>query len=116
MSDTTQDAAEWLTGDDSNGRPEVTGELLGTDGDHTITVVDVTPDELDNLAGTVDDGEADTEAMRAAVTEYLVKPDVSAADIPIRRLNILFASMIRIWSGETDISPAFEQIQTPGNG
>jgi len=110
----SDDTAAWLTGEDAD-QPTATGTIPGTD--HEITVVDVTEAQLDALEGDIDDAEADMEAKKAAIRDFLVKPDVDPDDMPLRRRNLLWAGMFRIWSGADDIGPAMDELQVPeGNG
>lgn len=115
MSDTS--GADWLTGDDSD-QPTATGTIIGTDIE--IEVVDVTQDDLDELAGAVEDGEPDMEAKHDAIREYLVAVEGDDPPDPeemlLRRKNVLWMSMSRVWSGAEDIRPAMEELQLPGNG
>jgi hypothetical protein len=116
MSDTS--GADWLTGA-GDDRPTATGTIVDTDIE--ITVVEVTSAQLDALDGSVENGTADEEAMDNGIREFLV--DVGGDEPPdpdemlLRRKNLLWMSMMNIWSGAEDILPAMQEMSLPeGNG
>ncbi|QLH82459.1 hypothetical protein [Halosimplex pelagicum] len=108
---TTDDTAEWLQSKDTI---EAT---LHVDGDELpIEVEDITRDELDALESQAQEGpDAEDEAIRNAIREYLDEPDVDPDEMPMRKRSVLWFAMQQAWSGVEDIQAAMDEIDLPGN-
>lgn len=111
--DTDTDAtAEWLTDPDT-----IEATITRSDApDLPIEVRDITRDELVALEERSEGGpQAEEEAIRHAIREYLVEPDVDPDTVVMRKRQMLFVAMQRAWSGEQEIRAAMEELELPGN-
>lgn len=108
---TTDDTADWLQSKDT---VEAT---LHVDGDELpIEVEDITRDELEALEAASEGGpEAEDEAIRSAIRDYLVSPDVDPDAMPMRKRSLLWFGLQQAWSGVEDIQAAMDEIELPGN-
>lgn len=107
----TSDTADWLKEADT-----IEATLHADDREFPIEVEDVTRDQLDALEERSKGGpEAEDEAIRQAIREYLVAPDVDPDAIPMRKRSLLFFGMQQAWSGVEEIQAAMEEMQLPGN-
>lgn len=106
----SDDTSDWLT-----EREELEADLGDTG--HSITVLDVTEAELNELEAMADDGdEGEVEAIKHAIREYLLEPDVDPEEMMMRKRQLVWVSMQRVWSGADEIKAAFEDLDLPGNG
>jgi len=113
MSDSYDDTAEWLT--DTTDTIERSFEEGGQQ--RTIEVKEITEGELENIESKAAEGpEAEAEAMKTAIDEYLVRPDVPVEDIPMGKRNTLFIHMQLAWSGLEGVEAALDDINIDGLG
>lgn len=102
------DTADWL-----QSRDTIERDLDG----HPIEIRDITEAELEKLEErAAGDPEAEAEVIKEAIDEYLVEPDVPAADIPMNKRQRVWFAMQLAWSGAEDIQAAMEELQIPGQG
>lgn len=111
MSDNYDSTADWLTEADT-----IEHTIPQEDGDDLpIEVQDITQDELERIEAKAQEGiDAEAEAYREAIDEYLVEPDVDASEIPMQRRNMLFFHMSLAWSGVEEVSAAMDDMEIPG--
>jgi hypothetical protein len=106
---TTRDTQDFLTSSD-----RIDGVVEHGGRSYPITVEVPTVGELQDIedAAATGDEEAALDAMRTAIDEYLVEPDLTAADIAVSRLEPLFAGMMAAWTDSDDIDAALEEVET----
>lgn len=118
---TTDDTADWLQSKDTI---EATLHVEELDDELPIEVEDITRDELEALeehskagpdASDEEAADAEDEAVRQAIREYLVAPDVDPDDMPMRKRSLLWFGLQQAWSGVEEIQAAMDEIEMPGN-
>lgn len=113
MSDnhTTEDTAEFLT-----SRDTIEATLHVDDTEFPIEVRDVTRDELEAIEERVaDDPEAEDDAIRELIREYLVSPDVDPDAMMMRKRQLVWFGIQQAWSGVEEIQAAMNELDVPGN-
>jgi len=114
MSDNYDDTADWLT--DADDTIEET--IPRDDGaDLDIEVKEITEAELEAIEEKSQQGPADeAEAVKRAINEYLVSPDVEAEAIPMGKRSKLFLFMNVAWSGASELEATMEELNVPNEG
>lgn len=108
---TTNDTGEFLT-----ERDTIEATLHVDDREFPIEVRDVTRDELEDIEDKSGDGpEAEEEAMREVIREYLVAPDVDPDEMMMRKRHLVWFGIQEAWSGVKDIQAAMDELELPGN-
>lgn len=113
MSDNYEETEDWLTNTDDT--IERTWEEDGEE--RTIEVKEITEGELERIESKATEGpEAEAEAMKTAIREYLVRPNVPVREIPMGKRNTLFVHMQLAWSGLENVQATLDDINIDGLG
>lgn len=114
MSDNYEETADWLTDTDDT----IEETIPRDDGsDLDIEVKEITEAELEAIEEKSQQGPADeAEAVKRAINDYLVSPDVDAEDIPMGKRSKLFLYMNIAWSGVGELEATMEELELPDQG
>jgi len=105
---TTRDTEEFLT---SSTTAEGVVEHDGTQ--YPITVEVPSIGEIQRIEDAASQGqEAEFDALRGAIDDYLVAPDLDAYDVAVDRVEPLFEGMLRAWTGSDEIDMAMTEVET----
>jgi len=111
MSDNYEETEDWLT--DTEDTIEETIDVPGGP-ELPIEVKEITEEKLEAIEEKASEGpEADAEATKRAIDEYLVKPDVDVEDVPLGKRNQLFVAMMLAWSGISAATATVEELDLP---
>jgi len=101
-----EDTADALT---STATVETTLTLDGDD--YPLQVEEIKEADLQQIEDqAADNPEAEAEAIKAAIREYLVEPGVDPEEMPMNKRQAVFWEMMSVWAG-TDIQAEMAELQ-----
>jgi len=106
-----EDTARWLE------EREIIETTITRDGEeYPFHVRDITRDELAEIEDKSRGGpEAEDEAIREVIREYLVEPESDPDDMMMRKRQAAFVAIQDAWSGRQEVEKAMEEMSLPGN-
>lgn len=111
MTDTPEDTGEWLTTPDTLTATVALGGVK-----REIKVRDISRDRLEALEERLGgDADAQDQAVREAIREYLVEPAVDPDEMPMAKRQAVWLAIQKVWSGADEVRSAMDELQVPGD-